>query len=98
MKKVKKLLEKWDALTMELSEYGAADTEPTVVFEQVIMKFLETGKNPLPLTASQWQLYTCGMDCEDAAQRLNEFVQKIIDALGNLKYHEVLYLKEYLGI
>jgi hypothetical protein len=97
MKEFEKMMKGWNKLALELSDYGAFDTEPRQVMEFVIEKFIDEGKELLPLTASKWQLYTASMCCEDAAHQLNEYTQKIIDLINGMKYSEVMEIKEYYG-
>ena len=94
--KFTKAMEAWDETTTEFSDYGAADSEPSRVLEYVIGKYINDGKNVLPLTAFSWELFDMS-GSELAAGILNEKAQEIIDVLESLKYSEVKAIADYYG-
>jgi hypothetical protein len=95
--KFTKAMEAWDETTTEFSDYGAADSEPSRVLEYVIEKYINDGKNILPLNASKWELFSSMDGVELVAGVLNEKAQEIIDVLESLKYSEVKAIAEYYG-
>ncbi len=94
--KFTKAMEAWDKVSNELSDYGAADSEPIRMMEHVIGKFINDGKNILPLKARQWELYDIDRS-ELAAGILNEATQEVLDVLDSLKYSEVKAIADYYG-
>jgi hypothetical protein len=94
--KFSEAMKEWDKVTMELLEYGAADSEPTRMLEHVIGKKINEDLNLLPLKAGGWELYDVS-DSELAAGILNEAAQEIIDVLDSLKYSEVKAIADYYG-
>ena len=94
--KFNKAMKEWVKVTEGLSEYGAADSEPTRMLEHVIGKKINEDLNLLPLKARGWELYDVS-DNELAAGILNETAQEIIDVLDSLKFSEVKAIADYYG-
>jgi hypothetical protein len=93
--KFNKAMEAWGKVTMDLSEYGAADSEPTGVLEYIIGKKINEDVNHLPLTSRKWQLYDgSGSEVVDI---LNKAAQEILDVIDSLKFSEVKEIVEYYG-
>jgi hypothetical protein len=93
--KFNEAMEAWDKVTNNLSEYGAADSEPTGVLEYIIEKKINEDVDLLPLTSRRWQLYD-GSDSE-VAYILNKAAQEILDVIDSLKFSEVREIAEYYG-
>ncbi len=91
-----KVMKAWDEVAMTLSDYGAADSEPTRVLEYVIGKKINEDLNILPLKAGGWELYDVS-DKELAAGILNESAQEILDVIDSLHFSEVKAIADYYG-
>ena len=78
--KLQKAHENFDVVQRKLSKFGANDTEPNGVYQREVLNAIK-GLPFKPLTADDWQLYTCGMKCGMAAKRLNHALQKVVNVI-----------------
>jgi len=75
-KELKKLVRDFTDLQDNLAQYGAADTEPDVVFQRVLRRSV-AGEDFLPKNADNWQLYSDMPGADEAAFKLTEAADKI---------------------
>jgi len=97
LEKYEKARGKWDDAAEKYSNKGAADTEPQCVLYSVIHRYMKEGKNVLPLSAEQWQLYTCSTPCKRAANALNKATQNLLKVLDSCSYRGIQKISDYYG-
>lgn len=85
--KIKLAHEHFKDVQHKLRKYGASDTEPNCVYEVAIRNAIQ-GSPFSPFTADGWQLYTCGMNCNLAAARLNHALQRVVNTIACAKLGE----------
>lgn len=65
----------------KLTNFGAGDSEPDGEYEEAVRQALH-GLPFKPLSAEEWQLYTCSMKCDMAAKRLNHALQRVVNTIS----------------
>jgi hypothetical protein len=93
--KLKAAHENFRAVQNKLLKFGASDTEPDTKYEMNFRLALY-GLPFKPLTAEEWQLYTCSMKCHMAARRLNSALQKVANVLVTMKMAERPEIMEWV--
>lgn len=88
IQRYKKEVDNWHHVSNKYRNDGAADTEPEWQFRSVVSSYAKEGRNVLPLSPDQWELYTCMKPCKRAANALNRATQKVLDAMDKLSIQE----------
>jgi hypothetical protein len=95
---IKDAIRQFGRLQDRLGKTGAADTEPDAEFQLVLVRTL-LGKDYLPRTADEWQLYDDepGQQASaKAAARLTEAADRIRQMIRQLPLGESGELREFL--
>jgi hypothetical protein len=93
--KLKAAHENFRAVQNKLIKFGAGDSEPDGEYEVAFRAALH-GLPFKPLTASEWQLYTCSFKCDVAATRLNHALQKVANILSAMRTDERAAVMEWV--
>lgn len=94
---VRKAVEEMDQLMEELSEFGAADTEPETEWHGVLARTI-AGKDPkVPETSRQWSLYSGVHGVPRAAERLMEKAKAVVALIRQIPVGEFGPVREYLN-
>ena len=94
-KELKKLVRDFTDLQDNLAQYGAADTEPDVVFQRVLRRSVE-GVDFLPTTADDWQFYSDIPGVDEAAFKLTETADKIRSFIRETTIAESLEIRNFI--
>jgi hypothetical protein len=77
-------------------QFGAYDTEPDGIFQQLLLHALE-GKQPdPPRSGAKWELYAASMNCEEAAEALNSAAIRVIRLIENAPIKHYDEIKRYI--
>jgi hypothetical protein len=94
IKKLTVARENFERVQTSLTKYGAGDTEPDWVFQDQIRRAVQ-GEPYKPLTAGEWQLYTCSMKCDGAAKRLNAATEKVVNIISTAPIGELVIVEAW---
>jgi hypothetical protein len=91
----KRLVKEFEDLQHKLRDFGAADTEPNVVFQLVLVRSF-CGVDFSPTTADDWCLYTGspGVDC--AAAELSVAAGQIRNFIMETDVRDSIEIKNYI--
>jgi len=93
---IKALIKEFEKTQSKYREFGANDTEPDSVFQELIDAAVH-GKGPyVPKTGTTWQLYTQSMDCTEAAQALHDAALIVVQNIEATPVRDLELVKEYL--
>ena len=92
---LKKLVAQFEASQLKYSKYGAYDTEPDTVFQNVMIDALSKPNVKIPTGPEKWQLYTV-IGCEDAARAMHDKAKEIAEYIGHTPVYEAGEFTEYL--
>jgi len=88
-------LKEMNALMIELSNYGASDTEPSCVLADTFQRAFMDDEIQIPTTAEEWQLYSDMPGANKVARRLANKVKKVLKTKYTLA--EVAQAFRYYG-
>ena len=100
LNKVKQAIDNFEQVQKEYSSFGAWDTEPDGVWHSHLVGALQ-GKMPSRMSAAKWDLFTCSMNCTEAAKKLTAASKaacktlKLAIANQNNPSKIVAYIKDY---
>lgn len=96
-KGLKEFIEEFRIAQAKYLEYGACDSEPDWISQDVMEKALRRKRFTVPKTADDWQLYTASMKCGRAARSLTARLNKVVmQILGMTQKDAAEVLEEYL--
>jgi hypothetical protein len=97
MNEIKNEIKNMESLMLNLSGFGASDTEPDSVWHWILADAVN-GKEPkVPSNGSGWQLFTVSMDCEDAANKLEVQAKKVVNLINEAPISKLKELREFLS-
>ena len=97
MNEIKNEIKNMESLMLNLSGFGASDTEPDSVWHWILADAVN-GKEPkVPSNGSGWQLFTVSMDCEDAANQLEVQAKKVVNLINEAPISKLKELREFLS-
>lgn len=89
LERVRAALKEFEGTQLTYKEYGARDTEPDSIFQQLIWRAAHGHGPAIPRTAAAWELYASSMDCTVAANALHDAALKCVQAV------EAVPLRDY---
>jgi hypothetical protein len=93
---LKEAISKFEATQAKYRAFGAGDTEPDGVFQQIIVDAFE-GKEPaVPRSGAGWQLYDSSMDCREAAAALATAACAVVDVIENAQMRDYGAMKKFI--
>ena len=97
MNEIKFEIQNMESLMVNLSGFGASDTEPDSVWHWILADTVN-GKEPnIPSDGSGWQLFTASMDCEDAANKLEVQAKRVVNLINEAPISKLKELREFLS-
>lgn len=92
---LKKVVAEFEKLQDKFADFGASDTEPDGVFQVVLVRAFK-GKDYLPTTAHDWELYSDMPGSAEVAKKLTAVALKARDLIRDTKISESGPMREYL--
>lgn len=96
---IKALIKAFNNAQSSFRSYGANDTEPDSVFQELLLAAIENEPANVPNTASGWELFADQPGVSVAAKTLTAIATDIVEQIENLPlkdYKEMkTFLKEY---
>ncbi|MGO9110430.1 MAG: hypothetical protein ACLP9L_14500 [Thermoguttaceae bacterium] len=89
---IKAGIQEFEKLQDRYARFGAADTEPSGVFQSLFVRAVRGERPVVPMTGEGWELYTLSMDCSEPAQALAAQAQKVVDLIESCpsgEFHEI---------
>lgn len=74
-------IKEFEKTQRELRAYGANDTEPDGVFQNLLWRAVCGEQPEIPRSELAWDLYTNSMDCEQAANKLYDAAKVVVDLI-----------------
>jgi hypothetical protein len=96
LKLLKEQYEAAERVFVELSEYGASDTEPDYHFQRALKTAFE-GKAKIPASASEWQLFSSMNGSGAAAKRLTQATRRVCTLIRNLPLKATKHAVEFIN-
>lgn len=93
---LKEAIRKFEKTQDKYRSFGAMDTEPDGVFQQIVADAF-AGKEPaVPRSGSGWELYDSSMDCTEAATALSAAAREVVDVIENAKIRDYGEIKKFI--
>ncbi len=95
---LKHLIDAFEKVQTEMSDFGATDTEPDGVFQQLLVRACKGLMPLIPLTVQGWELYS-DPGAPDAVDKLTDAARPCIDFLSkidDLPHGSAKEIKSYL--
>ncbi len=93
---IKALIKDFEKTQSKYRDYGARDTEPDSVFQGILWKVVNDKDADIPQTGDGWELYSCSMDCSEAAAALHAACLCVVQAIFACPHKEMREVREYL--
>lgn len=90
-------IKQFEKLQSKFRDYGANDTEPDGVFQNLLDKAINGHGPAIPRTGAGWDLYDSSMDCEAPARELHDQALKIVQMIESCPIRELAALKQRLN-
>jgi len=81
---LKRLIHEFEKTQEKYAKFGAHDTEPDAIFQQLLVTAARQGRDRVPREAKGWDLYTCSMDCSEAGAALTAKADEIVKFILSL--------------
>lgn len=83
----------FEKLQERYRKFGAWDTEPDGVFQQVLKNAVDGTQPKIPRTGDHWQLYSHSMNCDEAANALHDQTLKIVRLIETSQIKDLSEIK-----
>lgn len=93
---VKAAIKNFEATQAQYRDYGAHDTEPDSIFQQILWKVLNDEDTSIPMSGDGWELYASSMDCTEAANALHLACLGVVQQIFACRMGESKKLRAYL--
>jgi len=93
---LKDAVKAWEKLSMENSNFGAADTEPDGVFQRCLRRTLNGEDCKIPASASDWQLYSGMAGSAKAARDLTRALRSCMQVINKTPHGQMDSVRKYL--
>jgi len=93
---IKKKFEDFEKAQYELREFGASDSEPDWVFQDIIRQIIKGDKAEIPASANDWQIFSNMKGSNRAAKILSSKTEALVKAIQNVTVAELQEVREYL--
>lgn len=86
-------VKKFQSLQSRYSRYGANDSEPDGVFQDLLFNYKD---RQVPQNGDEWALYTNSMNCERVAIKLSEAALDVLNIAKGCPPNQIPQMKEYI--
>lgn len=94
--KLKAAIKDFEAAQQKYAEFGAHDTEPDGVFQNVLAKAINGDEVIMPTSPTDWQLFASSMKCGPAARALTSACRKAAKIILGCTLKDATAMREYL--
>jgi len=88
-KTLKDRIEVFEKIMWEYSEFGASDTEPRFHFKNALYVKIHNGKDRIPRSANEWELFSTMQGVNPVARRLSNLLTTLVKSIPNSPHREV---------
>jgi hypothetical protein len=96
VEKLQEAIRRFERTQNKYRQFGALDTEPDGVFQQLLVAALDGYETAIPRSGAGWELYDSSMDCTEAAAALSEAAREVIDIIENAKLRDHRPMKKFI--
>jgi hypothetical protein len=93
---VKAAIKYFEKTQEKYREYGAYDTEPDSIFQNILNKAIDGKDVKIPQTGEGWELYSSSVDCAEAAAALHLAALGAVQAIFACPIRESRAVREYV--
>lgn len=95
LEQIQEAIKEFDRLQNKYRKFGAYDTEPDAVFQELLVDAFNGDEVLIPQNGEKWELYL-DMNCIEAANALHDGAKKVVDLICSCPLSESKEIREYL--
>jgi len=90
---LKKAVQEFQTLQKNYRSYGADDSEPDGIFQELLLDYKES---QVPQSGDDWALYTNSMKCEHVAKKLSDSATNVLNVARGCPPDQVSEMEKYI--